>query len=102
MLRRHCHDAWTASNAGLSAASDDELTVYADNQSAALLTHDVEFSRRRERNVIGTHVWLRCSEMDAVHLVEQHLDELVAAVSIHKDVWVRLSAEGLTLSFAWK
>jgi hypothetical protein len=36
MLRRRGHEAWTASNAGLSAASDDELTVYADNQSAAL------------------------------------------------------------------
>lgn len=101
MIRRRGHDAWTASNAGLSGASDDELTVYADNRSAALLTHDVEFSRRRERSVIGKHVWLRCSEMDAAQLVEQRLDELVAAVSIHKDVWVRLSAEGLTL-FAWK
>ena len=30
MLRRRGHDAWTASNAGLSTASDDELTVYAD------------------------------------------------------------------------
>lgn len=76
--------------------------MYADNQSAALLTHDVEFSRRRERNVIGKHVWLRCSEMEAAQLVEERLDELVAAVSIHKDVWVRLSADGMTLSFAWK
>ncbi|MGD9530597.1 MAG: hypothetical protein AB7L91_19210 [Dehalococcoidia bacterium] len=52
--------------------------------------------------MIGKHVWLRCAEMDAAQLVEERLVELVAAVSIHKDVWVRLSAEGLTLSFAWK
>lgn len=54
-----------------SAPSDDELTVYADNQSTALLTHDVEFSRRRERNVIGKHVWLRCSEMEAAQFVAE-------------------------------
>lgn len=35
-LRRLGHDAWTAANAGLSAASDDELTVYAYNQGTAL------------------------------------------------------------------
>jgi len=34
--RRLGHEAWTAANAGLSAVSDDELTVYADDQSAAL------------------------------------------------------------------
>lgn len=101
VLRRRGHDAWTASDAGLSAATDDELTVYAHNQSAALLTHDVEFSRRRGRNVIGKHVWLRCSEMDAAQLVDVRLDELVAALRIHQDVWVRLSADGLMLSFAW-
>lgn len=101
-LRRLGHEAWTAANAGLSAAGDDELTVYADNRSAALLTHDVEFSRRRERNVVGKHVWLRCSEMEAAQLVEERLDELITALSIQKDVWVRLSADGLTLSFAWK
>jgi predicted nuclease of predicted toxin-antitoxin system len=101
-LRRLGHDAWTAANAGLSAASDDELTVYADNQGAALVTHDVEFSKRRQRNVIGKHVWLRCSEMDAAQLVEDRIDELAAALNIHKDVWIRLSSDGLALSFAWK
>ena len=101
-LRRLGHDAWTASNAGLSAASDDELTVYADNQDAVALTHDVAFSRRRERNVIGKHVWLRCSEMDAAQLVEERLDDLIDALSIQKDVWVRLSFDGLARSFGWK
>jgi predicted nuclease of predicted toxin-antitoxin system len=100
-LRRLGHDAWTAANAGLSAVSDDELTVYADDQSAALLTHDTEFSRRRQRNVVGKHVCLRCSEMDAADLVEERIDELLAALSVRKDVWVRLSADGLSLSFAW-
>jgi len=78
--------------------------VYADDQSAALLTHDTEFSKRRQRNVVGKQLWLRCSEMDAADLIEERIDELVelvAALSVRKDVWVRLSAEGLSLSFAW-
>lgn len=100
-LRRLGHNAWTAANAGLSAVGDDELTVYADDLSAALLTHDREFSERRRKNVIGKHVWLRCSEMEAADLVEEHIDELAAALSIQKDVWVKLSTEGLVLSFAW-
>jgi predicted nuclease of predicted toxin-antitoxin system len=83
-LRRLGQDAWTAANAGLSAVSDDELTVYADNQSAALLTYDVEFSRRRERNVIGKHVWLRCSEMEAAGLIEGRIGSAVGGRGINR------------------
>lgn len=81
-LRRLGHDAWTAANAGLSAASDDELNVVGKH--------------------VCKHVWLRCSEMDAAELVEDRISELDAALNIHKDVWVRLSSDGLALSFAWK
>lgn len=27
---------------------------------------------------------------------------LVAALDVHKDVWIRLSSDGIALSFAWK
>lgn len=40
--------------------------------------------------------------MDAAQLVEDRIDELAAALNIHKDVWIRLSSDGLVLSFAWK
>jgi predicted nuclease of predicted toxin-antitoxin system len=59
VLRREGHEAWTAGRAGLSRVSDDELTAYADDRNAALLTHDVEFSERRRKNVIGKHVWIQ-------------------------------------------
>jgi len=39
--------------------------------------------------------------MDAADLIEERIDELVAALSVREDVWVRLSADGLSLSFAW-
>lgn len=102
MLRSRGHDAWTVGVAGLALAVDDALTAYADDHDAALVTHDVEFSTRRRRNVVGQHIWLRCLEYDAVDLLEKHLDEILALLATRKDVWVRVSHEGVTLSFAWE
>lgn len=50
----------------LARAGDDALTVYACEHRAVLLTHDVEFSTRRRKHVIGHHVFLRCNEWDGV------------------------------------
>jgi predicted nuclease of predicted toxin-antitoxin system len=55
-LRAQDHDAWTVGSAGLALAGDDALTVYACKHGAALLTHDIEFSARRRKNVVGQHV----------------------------------------------
>lgn len=86
----------------MSRAADDELTVYAMSKDAALLSHDVEFSDRRRRNVVGRHIFLRCNEWDARELVERHLADLLPILERHRDVWVRLSAEGPALSFDWQ
>jgi predicted nuclease of predicted toxin-antitoxin system len=102
MLRKAGHEAWTAADAGLYRAGDDDLTVYADNKDAVLISHDTEFSQRRRRNVIGKHIWLRCSEWDAADLLRQHLPELLPLLRINRDLWIRVSADGLTLSFDWK
>lgn len=102
ILRREGHEAWTAASAGLSRVSDDELTAYADDQRAALLTHDREFSKRRQRNVVGQHVWLRCIDLDAADLVAQRLPEIVKLLERHDDVWVRVSHDGVDLSFSWE
>jgi predicted nuclease of predicted toxin-antitoxin system len=102
VLRRQGHEAWTAASAGLSRVSDDELTAYAHDQRAALLTHDVEFSQRRRRNVVGQHVWLRCLDLEAADLVAQRLPEIVKQLERHDDVWMRVSAAGMDLSFAWE
>ncbi|MGH3793714.1 MAG: DUF5615 family PIN-like protein [Pseudonocardiaceae bacterium] len=45
MLRKAGHEAWTAADAGLYRAGDDDLTVYADNKNAVLISHDVNFSQ---------------------------------------------------------
>ena len=103
MLRRRGHNAWTAANARRSRAQDDELTVYADDRDAVLISHDVEFSERRKRNVVGRHVFLRCNEWEAAGLLERHLDDLVPVLSRYNDVWVKLSGlDKPELSFRWE
>lgn len=54
-LREHDHDVWTVVEAGLGGADDDSVAIYADDRGAILITHDAE----------------------AVHLLEEHLPELV-------------------------
>lgn len=90
VLMRAGHECWTAAEAGLSNASDGELAVYADDHQAALLTHDREFTRWRRRRTFGQHVWLRCAEPDAVDVVQQHLDDLVAVLSQLPEVVVEV------------
>ena len=101
-LRSAGHEAWTAADAGLAAALDDDLTVYADQQQAVLVTHDREFSNRRKKNVIGRHVFMRCNEWDAADLVLEHLDQLVKVFDAFPDLWASVSKEGILLSHEWK
>jgi predicted nuclease of predicted toxin-antitoxin system len=101
-LREFGHEVWTAAEAALGDVADDELTVYAHNKKAVLITHDVEFSQRRSRNVIGQHIWLRCAEFEAAELLRIHIEDVVALLNHGRDVWLRVSKEGLTLSRRWE
>lgn len=102
VLRRHGHEVWTAADAGLGFAIDDELTVYASDRGAVLLTHDKEFSTRRRRNVVGKHVYLRCVDMEAAALVERHHEEMVRIVAAFDDVFLAMSKEGVETSHLWR
>jgi predicted nuclease of predicted toxin-antitoxin system len=97
VLRNAGHECWTAAEANLAgrvAADDDELSVYAQDKQAVVVTHDREFSQRRLRNTFGKHAWLRCEQPDAAALVAENLDELVNALTQHPDVVVIVSADG--------
>ena len=79
MLVAEGHECWTASEAGLATeGQDDNLSVYADARQAALVTFDQEFSRRRRKNPIGRHIWLRCSEPNAAAVLRAHLPDVLA------------------------
>lgn len=92
------HQAWTAASAGLAgsdSANDDEVSVYAAEHGAAVMTHDVEFTRRRRRNTFGHHVHLRCENPDAVELVQLHLDEVVEHLASTETLVVKVSRAGV-------
>lgn len=100
-LRRMGHDAWTAADAGLSDVLDDELTVYATDKGAVLITHDRRFSQRRRRNVVGKHLWLDCKEPDAADLLELRLPEFIDQLDRPGDLWVRVHHEGYEVARTW-
>lgn len=100
VLRAAGHDVWTASEAGQSEATDDDLTVYASDRGAVLATHDREFSQRRRRSVIGRHLWLRCDEQDAPALLAQRLPELEAVLQA-EDVFIMVSPDRVETARRW-
>ncbi len=101
MLRQRGHQCWTAGSAGLARAKDDELTVWAAEHQAAVVSTDGEFSQRRMQNAIGWHVWLRCSDWEASEILAEHLDEVLAVLEARSDLTVRVSREGLSDSSKW-
>lgn len=87
------HEAWTVAAAGIPDAADDDVSVYAAQKDAVVITHDVEFSARRRRNPHGRHVQLGCPEPDAV--------DLVSAIEPFADVFVYVSKAGINWHLKW-
>lgn len=96
------HDAWTVAQAGMPDAADDDITVYAAQKDAVVVTHDVEFSARRRKNPHGRHVQLGCPEPEAVDLVSVHLQEMVVALATFSDIFVYLSKDGVSTHVKWQ
>jgi predicted nuclease of predicted toxin-antitoxin system len=96
MLRQRGHECWTAGSAGLARARDDELTVWAAEHQAVLVSTDAEFGQRRMRNAIGRHVWLRCSDWEASEVLAGQLAEVLTLLGARSELTVRVSKEGLS------
>jgi predicted nuclease of predicted toxin-antitoxin system len=95
------HDAWTVGQAGRATASDDQQTSYAHDQHAALISIDREFASRRVSNPIGRHVRLAVAHTDAVAVLEEYLDEIVAL--LHKaDVTVVVTKTSIKAFRDWR
>ena len=94
-LREAGHDCWTAAAAGLHKAHDDAVAVHADDRRAVLISHDNKFARRRSLNTIGRHVWLRCTQPDAVDVVMRHLPDILRPLMRMQDVVLEVRPEGV-------
>jgi predicted nuclease of predicted toxin-antitoxin system len=101
LLVKNGQEAWTVAAAGIPDAQDDDISVYAAEKNAVVVTHDIEFSARRRRNPHGRHVHLGCSEPDAVELIKGCLAELVAAIEPFTDVFVYVSKDGISSHLKW-
>lgn len=95
------HEAWTVAAAGIPDAADDDVSVYAAQKDAVVITHDVEFSARRRRNPHGRHVQLGCPEPDAVEVVGARIVELVSAIQPFADIFVYVSKDGIKTHLLW-
>lgn len=101
MLRHRGHECWTAGSAGLARAKDDELTVWAVEHQAVLVSTDTEFSQRRMQNAIGRHVWLRCNDWEASEVLANQLDDVLNLLEARSDVTIRVSKDSLSDSSKW-
>jgi predicted nuclease of predicted toxin-antitoxin system len=86
------HDCWRAAEAGLAQVVDDEVSVYADNMDAVLVTHDKEFTERRKKNTFGKHVRLTCQEPDACDVLRLQMTELIDVLEQHEELVVEVSS----------
>jgi len=91
------HECWRAADAGHAKTMDDEVSVYADDHGAALVTHDREFTERRKRNTFGKHVRLTCPQPDACAVLAACMDELVAMLEQSGDVVIEVSSTQVKL-----
>lgn len=73
-LRNAGHECWRAPD-GLT--TDDDVSVYADDRNAVVVSHDREFAYRRQRRTFGQHVRLACRQPDAIDVLTARLGELV-------------------------
>ena len=92
ILRGAGHECWK-STAGLDGeAEDDDVSVYADDRNAVVVTHDKEFTERRKRNTFGKHVRLTCLQPDACDVVSLHLDELESILAESGPIVIEVSS----------
>jgi predicted nuclease of predicted toxin-antitoxin system len=76
--------------------------VYADNHDAVLISHDIEFGRRRRKNTIGRHLWLRCEEPDAVEVLTKQWDEIEELLEARSHIVLSVSWDKVRAETSWQ
>jgi predicted nuclease of predicted toxin-antitoxin system len=99
VLRDMGHEAWTADDANLSAEADPNLTIYAHDRRAVLLTHDREFSKRFEKHIVGHHVYLDCGELAVRGVIDERLYDLLELLSRYPDLYAVLRVDSMSVTF---
>ncbi len=91
-------DVERAVQVGLTTANeaqDDDLSVWAQEHGAIVVSHDIQLGQRRLDRCVGRHVWLDCRNWDAAATLVAHMDRILAEVGPHRDVTVKVSQAGI-------
>lgn len=75
-LAQEGHEAWTASDANLSAASDLELILYVHDREAILVTTNRDCAAAARRQRTASVIWLQVREVDALSAMSRALSWL--------------------------
>jgi predicted nuclease of predicted toxin-antitoxin system len=78
-LRAQQHEAWTAREARLHDAVDEDLIVYAHAKQAVLVTTNPDGAQLARRLRLARTVWLQVVEVDAATAMERATAWLVAS-----------------------
>ena len=100
VLRELGHDAWTAEESGLSREADPNLTIYAHDREATLLTHDREFSNSFKKHIVGRHVFLDCRELAARDVIATRLPDVIDVLERKQDLYVVLRPDSFQVGYA--
>jgi len=88
------HECWTVVDAGLSNEDDDEVSVYAADHNAVLVTDDRELIRRRQGVLFGKTVELRGTKRAALQNLPNHIDHCVELLNGADELIVAVSLLG--------
>jgi predicted nuclease of predicted toxin-antitoxin system len=93
VVRRAGHRCLSAGEIGLATASDEAVSIWADNHKAIVFTHDKEFIKRRRKHTFGRHIQLICNEEDAAEIVGTYLAEIVVKLDGHDSAVLQVSRD---------
>lgn len=99
ILHRRGHEAFTVPNLNQSSAEDDDVSVYADDRGAVLVTDDRELITRRRAHLFVNVLDLRGPKTAAVALVHNRIDEIVEVFEAAREpVVVAASVKGVRVT----
>lgn len=89
------HECWRAPDHLGSDGKDDEISVYAHDKNAVVVSHDAEFMARRIERTFGIHVRLRCEQAEAKEVLGLHIDDLLELLETVTEAVFEVSRSGI-------
>lgn len=96
------HDCWRAPDGLALDGVDDEISVYADDKRAVVVTHDRVFTDIRKKATFGQHVRLACKHPHAARVMRDRLPELLDKLAAGTGVYTVSASRVVRHPPQWK